>query len=89
MKGKYRLLEKMDLIDEPVSGHPLIELCGNCRVLIEQHGGIMEYGPERIRIRVRFGCVAIQGFGLEICRMREKQLVIVGRIDQITLEATL
>lgn len=87
MKGKFRLLEQMDLMDEPIPGQPLVELCGNTRVLIEEHGGVMEYRPEMITVRVRFGSISIRGCGLEICRMRSKQLVIMGKIYGVFLEA--
>lgn len=86
MKGKLRFLEQLDLMDEPIPGHPLVELCGHTRVLIEEHNGVMEYGPELIAVKVRFGSVRIHGCGLEICRMRSKQLIIIGTIHSISLE---
>lgn len=86
MKGKFRLLERLDLTDEPIPGQPLIELCGNQRVLIEHHGGVMEYGRELITVKVRFGSVSVHGNKLEICRMQANQLVIIGKIEKISLE---
>lgn len=86
MKDKFRFWERLDLMDEPLPLQPLIELCGDRRVLIENHGGILEYGPERIRLSVRFGCVSIFGNGLKICRMQQRTLVISGRIASVVLE---
>lgn len=86
MKEKLRLLERMDLLDEPIPLQPLIELCGDRRVLVENHGGILDYGSEMIVLQVRFGSIRIMGSGLKICRMQKKMLIISGRIDSVTLE---
>ena len=86
MKREFRWLEKLDLLDEPVPGQPLVELCGEGRVLIENHAGVREYGAERIGVRVRFGMIVIQGTNLKLCRMTKQQLVITGKIDGVILE---
>ncbi len=43
------------------AGLPLTEIAGDRRVLIENHLGITEYGPEKIQVRVRFGAICVQG----------------------------
>lgn len=65
---------------------PILELCCDRRVLVENHGGVTEYSPERIQIVVRFGRVILTGRDLSICKMGQYQLVIRGRIDQIAIE---
>lgn len=75
----------MDLIGEPLPGQPLVELAGDRRVLIEHHGGVVQYCREQICVRVCYGTVCISGCGLEINRMSGQQLVVSGRIDQITI----
>lgn len=80
-----RLTEGADLPDAAIPGMTVLELAGDRRVLIEQHGGVTEYGCERICIRVRFGEICICGCGLELSRMTKEQLVISGRIDSIQL----
>lgn len=64
---------------------PLLELCGEHRVLIEQHKGIVEYSSEIIDIKVRFGSIRIGGSELGICSMTADQLVITGNISNISL----
>ena len=81
-----RLLDAVGLPDESIPGQPLLEVCGCHRVLVENHGGMIEYGTERIGIRVKFGVVLIVGQDLHICRVMEKQLVISGNIVSIHLE---
>ena len=80
-----KLTEGVDLFDEIPPRVPVVEIAGECRVLIEQHKGIGEYSSEMIDIKVRFGSIRIGGSGLEICCMTADQLVIAGNIHTITL----
>lgn len=79
------IAEGADLAGEPIPGQSLVELSGDCRVLIENHCGVIEYSRERIGIGVKFGQVTVCGCGLELCRMTREQLIICGRIDTISL----
>lgn len=85
-KSMEKLLLGADLPGEIVPGQPLLELAGNTRVLIEGHSGVLEYGSERIRVRVKFGNLCISGRELELARMSGDQLVILGRIEAVVLE---
>lgn len=64
---------------------PIMELCGDRRILLENHKGVKEYGKNRISICVRYGMLVICGEGLRLCRMHGQQLVIMGRIDNISV----
>lgn len=79
------IAEGADLAGEPIPGQSLVELSGDCRVLIENHCGVIEYSRERIGIGVKYGQVTVCGCGLELCRMTREQLIICGRIDTISL----
>ena len=89
MDKKGRILERLtmaaDLPDESIPGMPLVEISGNVRVLVENHMGVTEYGRDRIRVRVKFGDVCVCGCGLELSRMTKGQLIIRGRIENISL----
>lgn len=80
-----RLAERADLPGEAMPGQPLLELVGDRRVLVENHRGVIQYSKERIGIRLSYGEVAVCGCGLELVRMSKEQLIIVGRIDGISL----
>lgn len=80
-----RILDAVNLPDETLPAQPLIEVCGYRRVLIENHGGVTEYGTERIGIRVKYGMVQVCGRNLQLCRMMGRQLIISGYIDAILL----
>ncbi len=80
-----RLVDGADLQQEGLPGQPLLELLGNNRVLIENHRGIMEYGSERIQVRVKFGSICVCGEKLQLCRMQGTLLVITGCIRDISV----
>lgn len=86
-KGDWmqRLAEGLDLPGEPIPGLPLVEIAGERRVLVENHRGVCQYGPDQICIRVKYGIISIRGRGLEIARMSREQLIVSGCIDCVTL----
>ncbi len=80
-----RLSSITDLPDEPIPGQPLLELYGTHRALVEHHSGVTEYGENRIRVKVKFGDICIEGTNLELKRMTKGQLVISGCIQCVQL----
>ena len=80
-----RLADTADLQGEAFPGQPVVEIYGDRRVLIEHHRGVIEYGTDRIQIRVKYGILCVCGSCLELARMTGEQLVITGRIDAINL----
>lgn len=83
MKGIKLWSDKWLQHVDSVPLQPILELCADRRVLIENHHGVSIYEPECIQIRVSFGELAIVGERLQICRMQNHQLVIKGHIDGI------
>lgn len=80
------VMEQAALPQESVPGHPIIEISGEHRVLIESHQGIAAYGKERILVNVRFGIICVCGCNLEILRMTKEQVVIHGNIDSVIIQ---
>ena len=68
-----------------VTNRPLVELVETERVLIENHLGVVEYGCDRIRVKVRFGQICIHGQKLALSMMSKEQLIITGVIECINL----
>ena len=92
MEGKRRksgILEKtaqmFDLPADAVAGLPRLELVGDGELRIENHQGILAYGPEEIHISGGAFLIKIAGEGLELRAMTALELLITGRIGQITL----
>lgn len=80
------MLEHSTISPEAVPGQPIIEIAGDCRVLIENHQGVAAYGRESIQINVTFGAVCVCGCHLEMMQMTKEKLVICGRIDSVQLQ---
>lgn len=74
-----------EAVDGVLPGVPLVEITGTRRVLIENHMGVVAYGCDEIRIRVRYGMLAVCGSSLNLARMSKEQLVICGCINGVQL----
>ena len=81
-----RMTEGLNLSESPLPGVPLVELSGDCRVLIENHAGVTQYGTERICVKVSYGCLVICGCDLLLSRMTSGQLVIRGKIHSVSIQ---
>jgi len=81
-----RFAENTDLSEEYLPGNTIVEIAGENRVLIERHLGVKGYSHECIIVKVKFGYIHVCGSCLELCRMTSEQLVIKGRIDQVSLQ---
>lgn len=80
-----RLSEMAQLSDEPLPGVPLVEIVGNCRVLIEGHGRITQYSCQEICVKVRRGSICVKGCALEVRCMSQQKLIITGKISGVEL----
>lgn len=78
-----RLLTRMNLMGENVPGQLLVELFGNHRVLIENHLGVLCYGPSEIQVKTKNGIFTVVGSGMTLVQMTKIKLVIVGCISGV------
>lgn len=87
MKQRWtqRILDSAGIPDETLPRQTILELCGDGRVLIENHRGVAGYDQKEILVHVGYGKLAVQGTGLRLCRMQGKQLIITGRIQAVLL----
>lgn len=63
-----------------------IEIIGTERMIVENTSGILEYCEERIRLSIGKNYVVITGAGLKLNDYIEKNIVIDGKIQNITFE---
>lgn len=78
--------EKFSLPPEAVGNIPLTEIRGNRSIAIENHGGILEYDEEKVKISVKHGAITVLGNQLRIVSMNGKMLEIRGNIRSVELE---
>ena len=85
-KGPRQLTGTLYEAYDVLLGMPIVELAGDQRVLIENHRGVVEYGAEKISVKVKCGLVCICGLEMELAKMTKEQLVIVGKIGSVTIQ---
>ncbi len=83
-----RLAGRLELPQDVVLDLPKATLVGGLQVLIENHRGLLEYTPQRIRVRTARGEWVITGSRLQIGSIHRQELVIDGRITGIQLVDT-
>ena len=86
-KRRTGLLEKtaqvFDLPADVVAGVPRVELVGDRELRMENHKGILAYGPQEIHISGGVFGVRVCGEGLELRTMNALELLITGQITDI------
>jgi len=80
-----RVSRSFDLPADVVAGMPRIELIGREELRMEQHRGILAYGPEEIHISGGKLVVQVRGQGLELRAMNPTELLITGKISSVEL----
>ena len=86
-KRRAGLLEKtaqlFDLPADVVAGVPRVELVGDGELRMENHRGILAYGPQEIHISGGVFGVRVCGEELELRTMNALELLITGHITDI------
>lgn len=80
-----RAAETFDLPADALAGLPKLELVGDGELRVENHKGILAYGREEIHISGGIYLIKVMGQELELRAMTGLELLITGKISQITL----
>ena len=80
-----RTAKLFDLPADALAGLPKLELVGDCELRVENHKGILAYGREEIHISGGTCLIKVSGQGLELRAMTGLELLITGKVSQITL----
>lgn len=67
------------------TAHPVVEIIGTGRVLIEHYKTIQTYQTDRICVCMGYGTLKIIGRDLHFVQISSQQLVIGGNIETICL----
>lgn len=86
MKRENRMIRWTSLGESPPVGVPLVEILDCCRVLVENHQGIIGYDSCEIRVKTRSGMICVCGECLMLSMMCRQKLVITGRIQSVTMQ---
>lgn len=89
MREKEGLLLKASrLFDVPgdvVAGQPRLEMIGTGELRLEQHHGILAYGPREIHISLGRMVLQVSGEDLELRAMTPNELLITGEIRKVEM----
>ena len=80
-----RASRAFDVPGDVLAGLPRIELIGTDELRMEQHKGILAYGPEEIHISGGKLVVRVKGRDLELRAMTPTELLITGEIHIVEL----
>lgn len=79
----HKFAKHLDLPSEVVMDLPKLTMIGNLEVVIENHRGLLEYTPERVRVRYNKGTVVITGSNLRLEFLYREEIKVEGRLKDI------
>ncbi len=77
------LSEKLQLPQEALLGAAKLSVTAGRRVLIENHRGILSYGPAFIAVSTGDAQISLNGKELKLLAMNREELLIGGEIQSI------
>ncbi|KXG78513.1 hypothetical protein AN618_02690 [Fervidicola ferrireducens] len=83
---KSKFIEALDLPKDVVLDLPRVTVTGKIGVLIENHRGIIEYGPEKVSINTSIGLLVIRGEGLFIKYVLADEIFVEGKVRAVEFE---
>ena len=80
---KSAVSEMFDLPKEITLNLPKISMIGSNQMLVENHKGIIEYTPQRIRVNSTVGVIRVQGHEMRLKNIAVDDIMITGGIQVI------
>lgn len=82
---EYLLAHYLELPKDLVLDLPRVTIIGDIQVFVENHRGIIEYTPERVRVSTSLGELYIEGTGLALRNIFPEEIGVDGKIRAVTL----
>ncbi|MFA7175583.1 MAG: sporulation protein YqfC [Kiritimatiellia bacterium] len=82
---KEQLSGALELPQDVVMNLPRVVVTGGLQLQIENHKGVVEYTPSKIRVATARGEVVVTGAKLSILTIHQQELAVSGRIDNVQL----
>ncbi|MDR1568883.1 MAG: sporulation protein YqfC [Oscillospiraceae bacterium] len=86
LKFKRRAIrhaQQFGLPEDVLLGLPRLVMHGNTSLSLENHKGVLEYTPTRIRLRTGIGTLTIQGEGMSLAQMGRHDMLLRGAIQSV------
>ncbi len=81
--AKSTVSEMFDLPREIMLNLPRITMIGNNQMIVENHKGVIEYTPERIRVNSSIGVIRVQGKDMKLKNIATDDIMITGGMKAI------
>lgn len=78
-----RAVQAIGAPEDIVLGMPRVLLRGDRVLLLENHKGVIEYGPDRLRVNTALGILTVEGRDLTLSALGEEDLMLTGAIRGI------
>lgn len=78
-----RVTDQLKLPKDLMLGEAIVTVTGRSDITVENYRGILEYGPEVIRLSLKHGQIRLSGKGLSIDYYTSDDMKISGMIDRI------
>jgi len=80
---KAQLSELFELPKDIVLNLPKISMIGNNQMYVENHKGMIEYTPQRIRVNSTIGVIRISGQEMTVKNIGTEEIIVTGNITSI------
>ncbi len=84
---RQRLANLLELPSDVVLDLPRVVLVGNVQAVIENHRGLIEYSPGRVRVGLDAGQLVLTGESLVIGTVGAEDMIILGRLTGLEYRA--
>lgn len=81
---KSKIAEKLNIPEDIAGGLPIVTVTGKNEIYVENYKGIIEYGPQSIRIQTKMCRITFSGKKLEIIYYTNSDMKITGEVESIT-----
>lgn len=76
----------LDLPEETFTGCVKVTLYAASSLVAQNHAGVFECGPERIRLRTNEGILRIEGANMTLMELSDERALVHGEISLVTFE---
>ena len=80
------IADALELQHDVALNLPVVHLTGGERLMIENHKGLLEYSPNRIRIASSAGTIDIEGDNLAIQTVGGDDILLTGSIRSVVMQ---
>lgn len=80
---KTTVSEMFELPKDIMLNLPRISMIGNNQMLVENHRGVIEYTPQKIRLNSTIGVIRIEGQDMDLKNIAADDIMITGVIKHV------